>query len=81
MRRAGSLCRDSGTLVKRKNKNRICDYMTTEPARIAGIPGGNFPCNHACRAAGRMKQATNRTADNTLFMRIASPAHLISPLL
>ena len=26
-----------GTLVKR-NKNQLCDYMTTEPARLAGIP-------------------------------------------
>ena len=33
----GSLCRDPGTLVKR-NKNQLCDYMTTEPARLAGIP-------------------------------------------
>ena len=37
MRRAGSLCRDPGTLVK-SNKNRVCDYRTTEPARLAGIP-------------------------------------------
>ena len=26
-----------------------------------------------------MNQARNRTAGNTLFMRIASPAHVISP--
>ena len=33
MSRAGSLCRDLGTLVKR-NKNQLYDYMTTEPARV-----------------------------------------------
>ena len=51
-----SLCRDPGTLVNRI-KNQLCDYMTTEPARLAGIPvlwcrdpGGNFPSNHACPA-------------------------------
>ena len=46
----------------------------------AGISGGNFPSNHACRAARRMNQARNRTAGNTLFLRIASPAHVIRPL-
>ena len=88
MSRAGSLCRDPGTLVKR-NKNQLCDYITTQPARLAGIPvlcdtgfpGGHFPSNHACRAARRMNQARNRTAGNKLFMRIASPAHVIRPLL
>ena len=88
MSRAGSLCRDPGTLVKR-NKNQLCDYMTTQPARLAGIPvlcdtgfpGAHFPSNHACRAARRMNQARNRTAGNKLFMRIASPAHVIRPLL
>ena len=34
--RAGSLCRDLGTLVKH-NKNQLCDYMTTEPARVAWL--------------------------------------------
>ena len=33
----GSLCRDLGTFVKRKN-NQLCDYMTTERARLAWIP-------------------------------------------
>ena len=28
---------DPGTLVKR-SKNQLCDYMTTESARLAGIP-------------------------------------------
>ena len=37
MSRAGPLCRDRGTLVK-SNKNQLCDYTTTEPARLAGIP-------------------------------------------
>ena len=50
------IARDLGTLVKR-NKNQLCDFMTTEPARLAGIPvipGGNFPSNHTCRAARRI---------------------------
>ena len=34
---AGSLCRKPGNLVKR-NKTHLCDYMTTEPAGLAGIP-------------------------------------------
>ena len=38
MSQAGLLCRDLGTLVKR-NKNQLCDYMTAEPARLAGMPG------------------------------------------
>ena len=36
MSRAGLLCRDPGTLVKH-NKNQLCNYMTTEPAWLAGI--------------------------------------------
>ena len=55
--------------------------MTTEPAQLAGIPGGNFSSSHACRAARRMNQERNRTACNALFIRIASPAHVIRPLL
>ena len=31
MSRAGSFCRDPGTLVKR-NKNQLYDYMKTKPA-------------------------------------------------
>ena len=47
------IARDLGTLVKR-NETQLCDFITTEPARLAGIaviPGGNFPSNHTCRAA------------------------------
>ena len=77
---AASFCRDPGTLVKR-NKNQLCDYVTIELARLARIPGGNFPSNHACLAARRMNQARNRTAGNIMFMRIASLAHVIRPLL
>ena len=33
MNRAGSLCRDPRTLVKR-NKNQLCIYITTEPASL-----------------------------------------------
>ena len=87
MRQAGPLCRKPGTLVKR-NKNQLCDYMTTEPARLAGIPvlwcrdpGGNFPSNHPCRAARGINQAKNRKTGNTLFMGIAFQAHVIRPLL
>ena len=39
---------------------------------IMMIPGGNFLGNHACWASRRMDQARNKTAGNTLFMRIAS---------
>ena len=80
MRRAGSLCRDLGTLVK-CNKNQLCEYMTTEPVRLAGsqycgIPGGNFPSNPACRAARRIQQARTRTEGNILLMRIASNLYI-----
>ena len=74
---AGSLCGKPGTLVTR-NKNHLCDYMTTEPALLARhpsimmIPGGNFLGNHACWEAQWMAQARNRTAGSTLFMRVAS---------
>ena len=58
--------------------------MTVEPVRLAGIPvwwcrdpGGNFPSNHACRAAWWMNQARNTTAGNTLFMCTASPARYL----
>ena len=84
---SGSLCRDPSILVER-NKNELCDYRTTEPARLAGIPvlwcrGRGWKLiinNHACRAAQRMNEARNRTAENTLLMRIASPVHVIRPL-
>ncbi len=36
MSRAGSVYRDLGTSVKR-NKNQLCDYMTTGPARLSGL--------------------------------------------
>ena len=36
MSQAGSLSRHEA-LVKR-HKNQLCDHMTTEPARLAGIP-------------------------------------------
>ena len=41
MSQAGSLCRDLGTLyiLVKRNKNQLCDYMTDEPARLAGMPG------------------------------------------
>ena len=64
--------------------------MTTEPARLAGIPvlwckdpGWDFPstCNHACWVAQRMNQVRNKTAGNTLFMHIVSPAHVSRRLL
>ena len=71
MSRAGSLCRDPGTLVKR-NKNQFCDYISWDPSIqcYAGIPGGSLLSNHGCRATRRMNQARNRTAGNTLFMGI-----------
>ena len=56
--------------------------MTTEPARLAGIPvlAAHFPSNHACLAAQRMNQALNRTAGNSMFVRITSPSHVIRPI-
>ena len=42
MSRAGPVCRDVGTPVKR-NKNQLCDYMTTGPAWLAEIPASR--CN------------------------------------
>ena len=51
--RAGSVCRDLGSSVKR-NKNQVPDYMTTRPARLVGIPANraeNFPCNRVHRAS------------------------------
>ena len=85
MSRVGSLCRDLGTLAKR-SKNRLCDYMKTQPVNQtgslgsqycdAGISGGNFPSNRACRAARRMNKVRNRTAGNTLLMRIASNLYI-----
>ena len=65
-----------GTLVK-CNKNQLCDYMTTEPARwLAGIPAGNFPSNHTCQAARQMNQVRYRTEGNTLLMCTASNLYI-----
>ena len=54
MSRAGSVCRDLGTSVKR-NKNQLRDYMTTgpDPARIrdAGIPA-----NHVIAFTGQARR-------------------------
>ena len=50
---AGPVSRVLGTSVKR-NKNVLCDYMTTRPARLAEIPAnrvGNLPCNRVYRAS------------------------------
>ena len=80
MSQAGPPCRYPGTLVKR-NKNKLCGCFIWQPSQpgLLGskyqdtrIPGGNFPSNNARRAARRMNQARNRTAGNTLLMRIAS---------
>jgi hypothetical protein len=58
--RTGSVWRDISTVIKR-NKNQLCDYITTEPPRLAGIRyrdvgispnrGRNLPCNHVHRAS------------------------------
>ena len=40
-----------------------------------------FSSNHACHSARPMNQVRDRTAGNILFMRIASPAHVIRPFL
>ena len=84
MSRAGSLCRKSSALVER-NKNQLCDYMTTKTAQLAGIPvlwcrdsGRRFPSNYAYRVVRLINQANT---GNTLFMHTASLAHVIRPLL
>ena len=102
MSQAGSLCKDLRTSVTR-NKNHLCDYMSTEPARLAGIPAVFAGRRGAAR---RINQARNRTTGNTLIMlvlyikmaapgwpfscntgikvtsaELASPAHVIRPLL
>ena len=41
---AGSLCTDLGTVVKR-NKNQLCDYMTTGP----GAPFSKVPITFRAR--------------------------------
>ena len=85
MTQAVSLCRDFEVFrFSKLNKNQLCYYKRTELvllARIpqycaAGIPSGNFPSIHACRAAWRLKQARNRTAGNTLLLRIASNLYI-----
>ena len=38
---AGLLCRHLGTLVTRNN-NQLCDYLTIEPSRLAGILGSRL---------------------------------------
>ena len=43
--------------------------------------GGIFVSSHACLAVQRINIAKNRTAGNTLFMRIASVTHVMMPLL
>ena len=52
-----SNCRDLGMFVKH-NKNKLRDYMTTGPARFAGIPANRaeiFPCNRVCRVIKPMR--------------------------
>ena len=43
--------------------------------------GGIFLSSHACLAARQINIAKNRTAGNTLFMRIASVTYVMMPLL
>ena len=35
----GRLALQRSRHLSTRNKNQLCDYMTTEPARLAGIPG------------------------------------------
>ena len=59
MRRAGPVCRDLGTSVKR-TKNQFCDYLEiSQPGQLgswycdAGIPARraeNLSCNRDCQA-------------------------------
>ena len=87
MSRAGSLSRDPSTLVKR-NKNQLCYCTTTEPAQLAGIPllwcrdpGWKFSKKSPWGLPGEWTKRETGQRSNTLFMRIASPAHVIRPLL
>ena len=64
-----------------KSTLRLYDNRASQPDRLAGIlvlwcRDLGIPSNHACRAARRMNQARNRTAVNTLFMRIASNRYI-----
>ena len=51
----------------------IISWLAGIPVLWCWIPGGNFPSSHACQAVQRMNQVRNRTAGNTLFMRICFP--------
>ena len=72
------------SLSYKGNKNQLCYFMTTVPARLAGIPvlwcrnpcWKVIPSNHACQAARQMNQARNRTAGNTLLMCAASNLYI-----
>ena len=63
---ACSLCRDFGTLNQR-NKNRLCDYMTTEPARLAGITVLWCWESRLLGSPANQNQARNGTGCNTLL--------------
>ena len=77
--RAGPVCRDLGKPVKR-NKNQLCDYMTTGPARLAEIPvlrtgipanrAENFPCNHVYRPS-----PANRDSKKCASKQTCSPVN------
>ena len=64
MSRAVSLCGDPATLVNRK-KNQLCDYMTTEPARVSWdtsivMPGSRVEIFHVITLAGPPGELTKR---------------------
>ena len=67
--------------MQQRSTLRLYDNRASQPDRLAGIlvlwcRDLGIPSNHACRAARRMNQARNRTAVNTLFMRIASNRYI-----
>ena len=72
MSRAGPFCQDPGTSVK-SNKSQLCNYMTTGPARLAGISANraktDFPCN-------RIYRASPANQDSKKKLPQSKPAHL-----
>ena len=62
IRRAGLLCRDQGTLVKRNKTLQLHDNRVStvswDPRTVMRDPGWkNFLSNHACRAARRKHES------------------------
>ena len=48
----GRLALQRSRHLSKRNKNQFCDYMTTEPARLAGIPGSRVEIFQEITLAG-----------------------------